>query len=182
MSLVDKFKNWKPQKQRALLEELLLIHATTEYSELLYGKIGALEVAWHDTPESIHRARWAGAAEANGMTYEDLFSHMTIEAGDNGLGDIVGNTPEQVIKGIRDQGCWAFADHVNRVLHLWIGPTVPPDLIIQMIASELAHLTPDRWVDEQLNELRNSQFGYVANVAYQILNDAMERRSENLEG
>lgn len=182
MSLVDKFKNWKPQKQRQLLEELLLIHATTEFGEQLYGKPGQLNVAWHDSPETIHRARWESVAQANGIAYEELFSRMTIEAGDNGMGDVVGNTPEQVIKGIRDQGCWAFVDYNDRTLHLWVGPDAPQDMVIQMIASELAHLTPDRWLNEQLDELRIEQFGYVANIAFQIFTDAMNKRAENLEG
>lgn len=182
MAFIDKFKNWKPQKQRELLQEMMLIHATTEFSEQLYGKPQQLNVAWHDSPETIHRARWEGTALAHGIPYEELFSRMTIEAGDNGIGDIVGNTPEQMIKGIRDQGCWAFVDYDTRTLHLWVGPTAPQDMAIQMIASELAHLTPDRWTNEQLDELRIEQFGYVANIAYQIFMDAMTKRSEKLEG
>lgn len=182
MSIVDKFKNWPAQKQRKLLEELLMIHAGTDNPHLLYGQPTQMNVAWHDSPEAIHRAFWDPVCQREQVPYEELFSRMTIEAGDNGMGDIVGNTPEQVIKGIRDQGCWAFTDYANRTVHLWDAGTVDQGMLVQMITAEVAHLTPDRWADEQLEELRASQFGAVGNIALQIFNQAMENRSTKLEG
>lgn len=182
MSLVDKFKNWKPQKQRELLEQLLMIHAGTQSDNLLYAQPTAINVAWHDSPEAIHRAYWEPLCQREQLPYEELFSRMTIEAGDNGIGDIVGNTPAQVVAGIREQGCWAFTDYHNRMVHIWDGGTVDQGMIMQMIASEVAHLTPDRWRDEQLEELRVEQFGYVANIALQAFNQAMEHRAAKLEG
>lgn len=181
MSIVDKFKNWKPQKQRELLEQLLMIHAGTDNAQLLYGKPEQINVAWHDSPEQIHRAYWDPVCQREQVPYEELFSRMTIEAGDNGMGDIVGNTPEQVISGIRQQGLWAFTDYTTRTVHLWVGPTAQQDMIMQMISTEVAHLTPDRWKDEQLEELRVEQFGYVSNLALQVFTTAMENRAAQLE-
>lgn len=182
MSLVDKFKNWKPQKQRDLLEQLLMIHAGTDGAALLYGKPETINVAWHDSPETIHRAYWDPVCQREQIPYEELFSRMTLETGANGAGDIVGNTPEQVLSGIRQQGCWAYVNYETRTLNLWVGPTAEQGMVMQMITSELSHLTPDRWNDEQLEELRAEQFGYVGNIALQVFNQAMEYRSAKLEG
>lgn len=181
MSIVDKFKNWPQQKQRKLLEELLMIHAGTDGTKLLYAKPEQLNVAWHDSAETIHRAYWDPVCQREDIPYEELFSRMSIEAGDNGLGDIVGNTPEQVLSGIRQQGCWAFTNYNDRTVHLWVG-TAEQGMVMRMIMSEVAHLTPDRWTDEQLEELRVEQFGYVADIALQIFTQAMEQRAAKLEG
>lgn len=180
MSIQSKFKNWKPQQQRKLLEELLMIHAGTQSDKPMYGQPGLLNIAWHDSPESIHRAFWEPTCVANGFAYDQLHEHMSIEAGLDGRGDQVGNTPEQVIAGIRSQGCWAFTEYVNRTVHLWSAPATDHALLMQMIASEVAHLTPDRFEDEQLEELRTYQMGTVAQISLKIFNDMMNRNAEAL--
>lgn len=182
MSIQNKFKNWKPQAQRKLLEELLMIHAGTDNDKLLYGQPTQINLAWHDTPESIHRAYWSPVANQNGLDYETLMSNMSLETGTNGMGDVIGNTPTEVIAGIRTQGCWAFTEYASRTVHLWIGTTSDQNMLMQMIASEVGHLTPDRWEDDQLEELRTTQMGNVAQIALQIFNDAMERRATELGG
>lgn len=182
MSIAEKFKNWKPQKQRALLEELLMIHAGTDNANLLYGQPTEINLAWHDSAEGIHRAYWTPVANQNGLDYDTLLQNMALETGENGAGDIVGNTPEQVIAGIRTQGCWAFTSYNDRTVHLWVGTCEDHNLLMQMIASEVAHLTPDRWANEQLEELRVTQMGNVGQIALQIYHDAMEHRATKLGG
>lgn len=182
MSVIDKFKNWKPQKQRELLEQLLAIHSGTETAEPIYGLLQPVNVVYHWTPEMIHEAYWGPICAENGITYDMLLTNVSFETGINGVGDQVGNTPAQVIEGIRKQGCWAFTHYASRTVHIWVDPTVDQATIMQMIATEVAHLTPDRLKDEQLEELRAWQFGNVAQVSQSIFNQVMEDRANKLEG
>lgn len=182
MSLIDKFKNWKPQKQRELLEQLLAIHAGTEYSNALYGGLQPVNVSYHPTPEAIHEAYWGPICAQNGVPYDIVLTNVAFETGTNGIGEQVGNTPEQVIEGIRTQGCWAFTHYDSRTVHVWADAAVGQDMLMQMIAGEVAHLTPDRLQDEQLEELRAIQMGNVAQVSQAIFNQLMEDRAHKLEG
>jgi len=181
MSIVDKFKNWKPQAQRKLLEELLMIHAGTPSEQQLYGELRPVNFVQHENPESIHLSYWTPVCVRENISYETLMSG-SIEAGFNGLGEHVGNTPAQLIEGIRSQGCWAFTDYQSRTVHVWADEKVDQLMVMQMIASEVGHLTTDRWDNEQLEELRTFQMGLVANVSLQLFNQVMENRASKLEG
>lgn len=180
MSFIDKFKNWKPQKQRELLEQMMMIHCGTEAKEPMFGPLEPVNVAYHDSPETIHRAYWEPTCAANGVTYEDAMTRQAIEVGVNGRGDLVGNTPAQMLAGIREQGCWAFADYNNRTIHLWADGKVPQATIMHMIASEVSGLVPDRFNDEQLQLLRSHQVGQIAELSLAIFSTMMEQRADKL--
>ncbi|AUG86149.1 hypothetical protein FDJ23_gp041 [Erwinia phage vB_EamM_Desertfox] len=175
MSVVDKFKNWKANKRIALLEELLEVHYSIG-DVVSYPDPPAFEVCWHDTPDSIHRARWTGVAEATDMTYDDFFKATRVgQLHDTSNVEITG---EQEVADMQTQGCYAFCNWLTNEIHIWLGdlPYDDPrteEILHTMIASEIAHLTPNRHRNEQLEMYRAMQYAVVARSAKAVLVDAL---------
>ncbi|QZA70823.1 hypothetical protein AH06_40 [Erwinia phage AH06] len=180
MSIVDKFKNWKASKRIELLEELTEIHYSIG-DVVCYPDPPHFEVCWHDTPEEIHRAHWTNIADSMQMSYEDFFKAARV-------GQLHDNTPveitgEQEIADMRTQGCYAFCNWVTWQLHIWVGDLPHDDprteeLLHTMIASELAHLTPNRHRNEQLEMYRSMQYAVISRSAKTVLTDALDRLKE----
>lgn len=128
----------------------------------------AIDIVWHDSPESIHRAMWAPVAESEGMTYEELCADCgaIAECLD---GEVLELTHEQEMQAILEQGCWGFAEVERGTIHAWAAPHADRGLVLHMLAHEIGHLTGDPHPDGLQEELRAEQFGRVAALAYSLL-------------
>ena len=79
---------------------------------------------------------------------------------------------EQVVEAVRAQGCSAFCDVENRVVHYWIGDASPED-VIEMLGHEIGHIAekfqgPAEEVKKMLgDEVAAMRYGEVARAAYE---------------
>lgn len=128
----------------------------------------AMSITWYDTPEQVHRAMWEEGAIANGMTYEEMIAESTC-VGEDFAGNEHEVTHEQEMAGIRTQGCWAFVDTRVNMIHAWADPEADRELVLHMLAHEIGHVTGAEHPDPIQEEMRADQFGRVAKLAYQLL-------------
>lgn len=130
-----------------------------------------LSIVWHADPESILRAHWKPIAAAEGIDCEELcagqFGGQTVE------GEVVEFSLDDMIAGLREQGCWGFIDHNTNTIHAWAAPDCDRALLLHMLAHEVGHATGAHHRDELQEEMRAEQFGAVAAMAYRFMGDRM---------
>lgn len=180
-NFIEYFKTISPIQQKQCLETLLSIHAgngdlqNTSYP----GLPVSVDVIWHNTPDDIMRAYYAGFATQAGVSVDELLSSQTVITGITGEEQEVATTYAIEKQGIEEQGCWGFAIYANPPqiptpqLHFYVSANADKDMVLLMISQELAHLTPDRHEDETLETLRVGQFSYVSLHAHHIYKDAI---------
>lgn len=177
MSFVSKFQNYKPTKQKDLLETIMSANAGNGGTTAIYGNLPAnTNVIWHESPEAIMKSYYTGIALQNDMTLEDLMKSQVVIAGRDGAENVVATNYDNELKGIINQDCWGYCiwqtppHFTENQLHFYVGPKADQDMVMLMISSELARLTPDHHNDGALEELRISQISTIALNAMRIFN------------
>lgn len=177
MSFTDKFRNYKPSKQKMFLEELLSSNAGNGDATAVYSDLPSnVNVIWHDSAEAIMKAYYTGLAVQNNMTFEELMNGQIVTIGRDGAENTVATNYDNELAGVKKQDCWGYCiwttppHFAENQLHFYVGPKADPDTVMLMISSELARLSPDRHNDQALEELRISQISTIALNAMKIYN------------
>lgn len=126
-----------------------------------------MAVVWYARPEDVHRAMWEPSAIDAGMTYEEMLAE-SVGCGQTEGGEEVEFTHEQELAGMYAQGCWAFVDNTNTI-HAWAAQDADTALVVHMLAHEIGHATGTEHPDELQEEMRAEQFGRVAALAYELV-------------
>ena len=118
-----------------------------------------MNVRWHCTPESAHRALWEPAAKIAGLSYEEMIE----DSASPGYGFA------EEIKAIRGLACWAFPDQDGETVHIWADAHASDADVLRELAREVGAATGRPISDPAAASERSEWAGEVAAKAYALL-------------